>query len=192
MVWWPTVDLKLIRSSAFFCVQGRRKCSTYQLQKCFNITWYKLLPPSTLGKDFTCINTMRPRKNGHNLAEYILKFISVYDFFIIQISQKFAPKGQIDNKPSTPNWRQTIIWTNDGLVLWGLYASLGPRWFQEGFLPRLNTPVAQVLNGQSCYWNIVCRLEAVRSNVQNFISPWESTDDSTDAIRTPVKYQNDK
>ena len=64
--------------------------------------------------------------------------------FFIQISLKFVAKDPNDNKPLASNSRQAIIWINDGLVFWRMYASLGDRWFQEDFLPRLNTPCRTV------------------------------------------------
>ena len=49
---------------------------------------------------------------------------------IIQISLKFVPKGPIDNKPALVqimawHWTQAIIWTNDRLGNWRIYALLG-------------------------------------------------------------------
>ena len=40
----------------------------------------------------------------------------------IKISLKFVPKGPTNNIAAR---RQSIIWTNDGLVYWRIYASLG-------------------------------------------------------------------
>ena len=51
---------------------------------------------------------------------------------LIEISQKFVPQGPIINiiiigldNGLAPNRRQAIIWTNDGLDYWCIYASLG-------------------------------------------------------------------
>ena len=49
-----------------------------------------------------------------------------------KISLKYVPLGLIDNKPSqhgsdnglSPNRRQAIIWTNDGIIYLRIYASL--------------------------------------------------------------------
>ena len=42
--------------------------------------------------------------------------------FIVEISLKYVPWGQIDNigsdKGLAPSRRQAIIWSNDGLVYW--------------------------------------------------------------------------
>ena len=46
----------------------------------------------------------------------------------IQILLKFVPKGPINNIPDNgfaTNRRQAIIWTNDGVIFWGINASLG-------------------------------------------------------------------
>ena len=47
----------------------------------------------------------------------------------IEISLKFVPKRPINNIPALVNGldpvrRQAIIWNNDGLVCWRIYASL--------------------------------------------------------------------
>ena len=59
--------------------------------------------------------------------------------FSIEISLKFVPNDPINNIPALVQmmaWQQAIIWTNDGIVYWHLYASLGlneymfsPKWF---------------------------------------------------------------
>ena len=60
------------------------------------------------------------------------------NFFIwIQISLKFVPEGPIDNNPAdnglAPNRRQTIMWNNADLILWGIYAALGcDEWTYKG------------------------------------------------------------
>ena len=41
----------------------------------------------------------------------------------IKLSLKFVAKRPFNNKPA---WRQAIIWTNDDLIYWRKYRSLGP------------------------------------------------------------------
>ena len=68
-----------------------------------------------------------PRLNGRHRTDNIVKRI----FFnktcvLIQISLKFVLNGLVNNKPALMliiNRRHSIIWTNDGLVYWCIYAS---------------------------------------------------------------------
>ena len=48
------------------------------------------------------LNTLRPRQNGHHVADEILKcnFLNENVWILIEISLKFVPKGQIDNIPA--------------------------------------------------------------------------------------------
>ena len=46
----------------------------------------------------------------------------------IQIALQYVPKGTINNTSALAQmmaWQQAIIWTNDGLVYWCIYASGG-------------------------------------------------------------------
>ena len=49
---------------------------------------------------------------------------------LVKISQKFVHGGPADNVITClgnglmPTMQQTITWTNDGMILWGKYASL--------------------------------------------------------------------
>ena len=55
-------------------------------------------------------------------------FLNENDRIPIQISLKFVPRSQIDNKPALNQvmaWRQAIIWTNAGPVHWHIYAAPG-------------------------------------------------------------------
>ena len=65
------------------------------------------------------------------LADDIFKCIFLYenDRIPIQISLKLVPKSPIDNKQALVqvNRRQAITRTNDDLVHWRLYATLGGR-----------------------------------------------------------------
>ena len=69
--------------------------------------------------------TLRPRQNGRHSADDTFKRIFLKDNarISIRISLKFVPYGPINNIFSigsdnglAPTRRQTIIWTNDGLV----------------------------------------------------------------------------
>ena len=53
------------------------------------------------------INTLKPRKNGRYVSDDIFKCISWMKTF------------------EFPTRRQAIIWNNDGLAYWRIYASLG-------------------------------------------------------------------
>ena len=77
---------------------------------------------------------LRPRQNGHHFPDDIFKciFFNENVCLSITISLKFVPKGPTNNIPALVpdnglglNRRQAIIWTNDGLVYWCIYASLG-------------------------------------------------------------------
>ena len=70
------------------------------------------------------INTLRLRQNGCHFAS-IFKFSFLLENFSIsiEISLKFVPIGPINNKSAL---NQIMDWcqTNEGLVYWGIYASL--------------------------------------------------------------------
>ena len=77
-------------------------------------------------------NTLRLRQNGRHFEDNIFECIYFNENICIsiKISLKFVPRGLIDNKVTLVQimvwhrWR-AIIWTNDGLVYWCIYASLG-------------------------------------------------------------------
>ena len=76
-------------------------------------------------------NTLRPRENGRHFADYIFKFIFLYEdwFILIQVSLKLVSNGPINNKPAlvqitVSKKRHAITETNDGLVYWRTYAPL--------------------------------------------------------------------
>ena len=77
------------------------------------------------------VNTLRPRQNGRYFPHDIFKCISLNENVLISItlSLTLVPKFPIDNKQALVQimaWRlQAIIWTNDGQVYRGIYASLG-------------------------------------------------------------------
>ena len=83
------------------------------------------------------LKTLRPRQNGRHFVGDISKciFLNENIWIWINISLKFVPKGHIHNIPSLVQiltWcqtgkKQTIIWTNDGLGYWRIYASLRLR-----------------------------------------------------------------
>ena len=57
-------------------------------------------------------------------------FLNQNIYILIQISLKFVPKGPINNIPALVQIMArrrpgAIIWTNDGMVYWRIYASLG-------------------------------------------------------------------
>ena len=61
------------------------------------------------------INTFRPRKNGHQFPNDILKWIFLNEnvWILIKISLKFVLKGPINNIPALARW-QAIILINTG------------------------------------------------------------------------------
>ena len=77
-------------------------------------------------------DTLGPRQNGCHFSGEILKCILDENMWIsIKILLKFVPKGSINNIPALANimawcpirWK-AIIWTNDDLAYWRIYASL--------------------------------------------------------------------
>ena len=92
------------------------------------------------------INTLRPRKNGRHFPDNIFKWIFLNEnvWISIEISLTFAPKYPITYyiPPSLrimawhwPGDNLAIIWNNDGIIYWRIYASLGlnelksSKWF---------------------------------------------------------------
>ena len=67
------------------------------------------------------------RQNGHHFPDDIFKciFFNENILIAIRISLKFVLKSPIDKKKQHWFRQQAIIWTNDGLVCWCKYASLG-------------------------------------------------------------------
>ena len=79
------------------------------------------------------INTLKMRQSDRHFADNVFKCISLNENLrnVIQVSLKFVRKIRNRNKPVlvqisglAPIRRQCIIWTNDGLVHWRIYASL--------------------------------------------------------------------
>ena len=70
--------------------------------------------------DVNDLNTLRPRQNGPNFADYIFKHIIMNEnvWISIKISLKFVPKEQYSiigsDNGLAPAKRQAIIWANDG------------------------------------------------------------------------------
>ena len=60
-----------------------------------------------------CLNTLRPRQNGRHFADDTFKRIFVNEnvIILIEISQKFAPKGPINNIPPLV---QVMAWRRPG------------------------------------------------------------------------------
>ena len=79
---------------------------------------------------FQCINTLNPRQNGCHFADKIFKLIFLHENSCIYIhwnwfSRVHLKLGSIgSNDVLVWNRRQAIIWTNDGLIYWCIYASL--------------------------------------------------------------------
>ena len=78
------------------------------------------------------IQTLRPRQNDRHFPD-IFKciFLNKNVWFLIEISPKYVPNGQINNMPAfgsgnalAPTRRQVIIWTNNGQVDRRIHASL--------------------------------------------------------------------
>ena len=72
--------------------------------------------------------TLRPGQNGCHFADDMFKFIFVYEncCIFIQICIKVVPKVPINisDDELVLDRRQAIIWTNDGLFYWKIFASL--------------------------------------------------------------------
>ena len=103
--WWP------------FCLGiglQQRACG-----QSINIYWY-----------FKCtwfMNTLRPRQHVRHLADDIFKFLNENIWISIAVSLMFNPKDAINNNLTLGQTRrQVIIWTNDVIIYWRIYASLGP------------------------------------------------------------------
>ena len=78
------------------------------------------------------LNTLRSKQNGRHFPCDIFNCIFLNENVRIsnKISLKFVPKDQINNIAGSdnglaPTRRQAVTWTNDGLVYWRIYASLG-------------------------------------------------------------------
>ena len=59
---------------------------------------------------------------------YAILPMTVLKAFSIQISLKFVPEGRIGTIPTLVQimvLRRAFIWTNDGLIYWRIYVSLG-------------------------------------------------------------------
>ena len=71
-----------------------------------------------------------PEQHGHHFADAILKyiFVNINSCISINISQKFVPKGEVNNIPALVRImarRQAIIWTNTDPVHLRIYATPG-------------------------------------------------------------------
>ena len=66
----------------------------------------------------------RRDKTAAIYAENIIKYVFLNENIrtLIEIILKFVPKGPINVR------RQVIIWTNDGIVYWHIYASQSSNW----------------------------------------------------------------
>ena len=81
----------------------------------------------------TSINPLRQKQNGRLFADdvFIRIILNENSWISNNISLKYVPYGLIDNviigsdNGLASNRRQAIIWTNNGLVYWRIYASLG-------------------------------------------------------------------
>ena len=71
-----------------------------------------------------CVDTLRPRQKGRHFSGNIFKCIFLYEdvWISIKISPKLIPMICPINILTK---RQAIIWTNDGIINWRVYASLG-------------------------------------------------------------------
>ena len=80
-------------------------CSSYTVLWFWYVHWFLLC---TL---CFCLNTLRPRQNGHQFPDDIFKYIFLYENMqiSIKISLKSVPKGPINNIPALVQimaWRQ--------------------------------------------------------------------------------------
>ena len=105
------------------------------------------------------LNTLRPRHNGRHFADDILVVIFLNEnlWILKKISLKYVPYGLIGNMAAlvqimvASNRRQTIIWSNVGMLYWRRYASLGLNWcprvvvMQQSELLRCHPPLTTKL-----------------------------------------------
>ena len=132
--------------------------------------------------------TLMPRKNARHFADDIFKciFLNKKVWIFVTISLKFIPKSSINNEYMsigldnglTPIRRPTIIWTNDSLICWSLYASLGlnklrttSNW-KEGIMlwdgndtyirliqkkiPQCTCSISHITQEQTYFWTMYC------------------------------------
>ena len=92
-------------------------------------TLHMSLQPSTVHGLTDCINTLRPRQNGHHFADDLFKCIFVNEnvWISIKISLKFVPKGPIYNIPALV---QIMAWRR-----------LGDKPLSEPMIARLSTHI---------------------------------------------------
>ena len=90
--------------------------------------------PSPSSFPNTSLNTLRPQQDGCHFADGILKCVLLTEnsCILILISLNCVPKGPVNHKAHTgldngfaANRWHAFIWTNDDLVYWYIYASLG-------------------------------------------------------------------
>ena len=78
----------------------------------------------------TRINPWRSKQNGRHFLDTFKRILVNENYFnLLKIESKFVPHGSINiidpDNGLTPVRRQAIMWTNDGLVYWFIYVSLG-------------------------------------------------------------------
>ena len=119
-------------------------------------------------------------KNGHHFADNIFKSIFLYENCCnsTQISWVYFSYGSINNNRAlVQRYRQqAIIWTNDGIVYWHVYASSAKSWhivawaifiwlFQMHSLKRKFCILIQIspnfvdrpFEGQSALFDLICK-----------------------------------
>ena len=105
------------------------------------------------------LNPLRPTQNSRRFTDDTFKRIFLNENVIIsiKISVTFVPKALINKYSSIgsdnglePNRPQAIIWTNDGLVYWGIYASLGLNEWQNGRMKSEILPTTWTLKPLCC------------------------------------------
>ena len=125
--------------------------------------WPSLLVQISLITWSRWVNSLRPRQNVFQFADDIFKHISLNGNFWIwnKISLKYVSLGgnwQFGSIGSdnglVPNRHQAIIWNNDGMFYWCIYAP-----------PCLNELTLQILD--------LCLLFTMLTDAQTCLSVWQ-------------------
>ena len=93
---------------------------------------------------------------SHCLGQCWYSSMSSYGVAMSQWFNAFRPKGQYaligSDNGLAPNRRQAIIWTNDGIVYWRIYASPGHNELTEDGEIRLVKTLHRDWNERSSLW----------------------------------------
>ena len=130
------------------------------------ITWIFQTESDQLSSGTNCLikhieaETRWPPFSWH----YQTHFFNESVWILTKISLKFVPMGPIYNIPAlvlimalAPTRRQAIIWTNDGLVYWRIYAPLGLNELMRMSYISRNSWIYEKMTGRVWYSRSVLR-----------------------------------